>query len=354
MGKDSRLARSTRWRRTGLLLLVLLLADAMPVLAAPKTDTVRLNTGDILTGEIKSMERGQLVYSTDTMETVSIKWSRVLRVSSPSWYLVTVEGGAQYYGRLQLADTDGRLRVAILNRYDDLEMADVVRIEPIESRVWDRISVALSFGLSYTKASEVSQLTTDGNMKYKDRRHLIELGGNLIWTDKGDESARSQQFDTALQYQHTITGRLFGAGIISGEGNDGLGLELRVLGGLGMGYRLLEGGASVLVLVGGLSANREWSTGNETPTNNAEGLINSSYSLYFYESPKTDLNVRGTYYQSLDSDRRRADFSTSARRELIPDFFIVLNYYESYDSQPPSAEGDKTDRGVVLQVSWSK
>jgi hypothetical protein len=39
---------------------------------------------------------------------------------------------------------------------------------------------------------------------------------------------------------------------------------------------------------------------------------------------------------------------------LIPDFFVVLNYYESYDSDPPSAAGDKTDRGVVLQISWSK
>jgi len=340
--------------RTGSLLLLFLLVAATPGIAGPKTDTVRLDTGDILTGEIKSLERGQLTYSTDTMETVSIKWARVLRISSPNWYLVTVEGGAQHYGRLQNADSDGKLRVAILNRYEDLDMVNVVRIEPIESKLWDRISVALSFGLSYTQASDVSQLTFDGSIGYKDRRHLVELGGNTIRTDKGDGSDRSQQFDLALQYQYTLTGRLFGTGILSGERNDELGLELRVLGGLGTGYRLIEQGASVLTLVGGLSENREYSTGDESPTNNTEALLNSRYSLYFYESPKTDLDLRGTFYQTVGGRRQRFEFSTSARRELIPDFFIVLNYYESYDSDPPSAEGDKTDRGVVLQISWSK
>jgi hypothetical protein len=150
-------------------LLLCFLLTATRSAAGPKTDTVRLDTGDILTGEIKSLERGQLTYSTDTMETVSIKWARVLRISSPSWYLVTVEGGAQHYGRLQAADSDGKPPVAILNRYEDLEMVDVVRILPIENKLWDRISVALSFGLSYTQASDVSQLTFDASFGYKDR-----------------------------------------------------------------------------------------------------------------------------------------------------------------------------------------
>ena len=43
------------------LLVVLLLLWALPASAAPKTDTVVFKNGDRLTGELKSLRRGQLM-----------------------------------------------------------------------------------------------------------------------------------------------------------------------------------------------------------------------------------------------------------------------------------------------------
>lgn len=42
--------------------------------ARPKTDRAVFLNGDVLTGEIKSLDRGKLRYSTNAMGTVSIEW----------------------------------------------------------------------------------------------------------------------------------------------------------------------------------------------------------------------------------------------------------------------------------------
>jgi hypothetical protein len=329
-------------------------ASVRPAVAGPKTDVLRLDTGDVLTGEIKSLNQGQLTYKTDTMETVTIKWNHIVRLTSPNQFLVTIEGGAQYFGALTGADSDRILRVAFLGRQDDLPMGEVVRIQAIEDGVWDRMSISLSMGLSYTQASEVTQFNFDGSLSYRDRRHYAAIDASTIQTYEGDVDDRSEQFDTGLQYQRTLTGRLFAVASMAGDGNDELGLELRLSGGLGAGFRLVETPSNVLTLVGGVSANREWSTGDETPTNNYEAVANSTYSLKFYESPKTDIDVSGTYYHSLDGERFRVDLDVSGRRELIKDFFVVLSFYENYDSEPVAEDAGRTDRGYVLQLSWSK
>ena len=53
---------------------ILILFCLAPVARAAKTDVVVLINGNDVTGEIKSLEFGELRYSTDSMGTVSIDW----------------------------------------------------------------------------------------------------------------------------------------------------------------------------------------------------------------------------------------------------------------------------------------
>ncbi len=54
----------------------------IPLLARDKTDVVILKNGDHVTGEIKSLDRGKMTLSTDSMGTVQIEWEDVARVTS--------------------------------------------------------------------------------------------------------------------------------------------------------------------------------------------------------------------------------------------------------------------------------
>lgn len=341
---------SRRLVASGLLLGVLLAATAAQ---AVKTDTVRLVNGDLLTGEVKSLERGQLTYKTDSAQTVTIKWDWVTRLASPNWFLVTVTDGTQYYGQLHAAPEERTLAVGTFGSLYTLPLDRVVRIERIKEGFWERVELSLDLGFSYTRASDVAQLTFDGRTAYRDRIHFGELEVSTIQTDEGDDGA-SSRVDATATYERTLTGHIFGAGQVGGQSNDELGLQLRVLGSAGLGYRLLEAKASVLTVLGGLSLNREWSTTGEQTENNLEALFTVDYSLFFYESPETDLQVTGSLLPGLNRQGLRAELDASLRREVLPDLFITLSYYESYDSDPPSATAATNDRGLVLKIGWTK
>lgn len=68
----------TRVRRSRLhVLLTLLLLFAPGKLNAQKTDVITVRNGDLMTGEMKSLDRGLLVFKTDVAQTINVEWPKV-------------------------------------------------------------------------------------------------------------------------------------------------------------------------------------------------------------------------------------------------------------------------------------
>ena len=68
--------------------------------AAPKTNIVIFKNGDKLTGEVKSLNRGQLNLNTEATGTIGIEWNKVANVVSDQRIQVEVSSGARYFGAL--------------------------------------------------------------------------------------------------------------------------------------------------------------------------------------------------------------------------------------------------------------
>jgi hypothetical protein len=107
---------------------------------------------------------------------------------------------------------------------------------------------------------------------------------------------------------------------------------------------------------GGLSLTREWSSSLDDPAeNNLEARFDASFSLFFYDSPKTDLRLQAAVIPNLTTEGRvRFELDTTLRYELITDLFLELSYYESQDNEPPAGASGKVDRGIVFSLGWSK
>ena len=85
--------------------------------------------------------------------------------------------------------------------------------------------------------------------------------------------------------------------------------------------------------------------------NNLEGVISASYSLFFYDSPKTDLTTTIVLYPSLTTrGRLRRNFSINLSHELFSDFFIKLTYNTSHDSDPPSESASTSDYNIITSI----
>lgn len=333
-----------------------LLATLWPGTAAavPKTDVITLISGDVITCEIKEMVRGKVRAKTDHMGTLSIEWDKITEISSHYWFLITNRGGRVFYGQLSETIEAGYLEVVFQDQSTMLPMNSVVEIQPVRYDLWDRFDMSASFGFSWSKGSDVFQGNFDAGVKYNGQTYSYGLDASAMLTDQSEEGV-TRRNQTDLFLAREISGRLVGTVQGGTFRNDELGVRMRVSSGLNLGYYFLR--LKQLELRGqiGANVNREWASDYSDPTNNAEGRLGVDFTLFYYDTPKSDISVKADAYPSFTvTDRIRFEGDISARQEIVSDLFIKLSYYESRDTKPPTGDESSSDRGIVFAIEWTK
>ena len=335
-------------------LLVWLLSIPTGAFAMPKTDVITLINGDVVTCEIKEMIRGKLRVKTDNMGEIYVEWDKVHHLSSNYWFLVTLRDGSLAYGQLEDSGREGYLTVTFQERSRDVFLYSIVEIQPVRYSVWDRFTMSASVGFNWDKGSNVFQANLAASVKYSGAIYSWGTDLSASQTNNGiDETTRRNSLDLWLQRE--ISGRFNGNTQLSSERNDELGLLRRLTAGLGVGYFLSRSNHVELSVMAGANVNREWSTDESEPSNNAEGQLGTKFYMFYFDTPKSDITVSLDLYPSFNiSDRYRFEGSISGRQEIVKDLFLKLEYYESQDSKPPSGASATSDRGIVFSLEWSK
>lgn len=341
-----------RWLLSSLLLLLSLLAQS-PALAVPKTDVVTLQNGDVVTCEIKEMVRGKLQAKTNNMGTLYIEWDKVAHIQSTYWFLVSFRDGSMMYGQMESSDKEGVVTIAFQERARDVRLDSIVEIVPVRYNLWDKFNMSASVGFSWDKGSQVFQSNLDAMVKYNGTLYSWGMDATSMQTDQVDGVTRRSQLDLWLQRE--ISGRLNGNISTGVERNDEMGLRRRISSSLTAGYFLSRSNhVEVKTWLGG-SLNREWATDASDPTNNTEGDIGASFTMFYYDSPKSDVTVSMDFYPNFSvSDRWRFEGNISATQEIITNLSVKLSYYESRDTKPPSQDSATADRGIVFGIQWFK
>jgi hypothetical protein len=318
---------------------------------AQKTDVITLTNGNTLTCEIKLLDRGRLQASTDALGTVNVEWDEVASVTSTRTFRVETASGRREFGQLATSQP-GQLDVVTVAGPLSMPLEDVVYITPIGSRFWTRLDGSLDLGLSYTQSSGVAQLNFSTSATY--RRPTFQLTGSassyFTKQEEADDTARH-----TVQFQGV---RPFGdqwLWLAQGgfERNQELGYDLRGTVSSGFGRFLVRSNRAVFVLGGGLSTNRELPTEGES-VQNLDGLLSLRQSYFTYDYPKTDISTSLDVYPGLSQwGRVRMQFDGKIKREIVHDFSVGFTIYDSYDSDPPTADARKNDVGLSLTIGWT-
>lgn len=323
---------------------------------AAKTDQVTLTNGDRITGEVKAIEQGRLVFSTDDLGTVRIEWDKVVQLVSRRTYEVELVDGARHFGVLRapqqvlepvlLVGEDADRTVA-------LRIADVVAITPLDSGDWrDRLDGYLSLGFSYTKANEIAQLSIDAGITRRAREQQLELTLQSI-ANESAVAERSASASLTGVYQRLLDAHWFYAGIGQLAQDDEFGLDLRVLGGAAYGRFLMRTNEQELALAGGIAAAREYLR-DDTVEDGVEGMLLAKYALFHYDEPETSLTATVFVLPSLSNwGRVRTDASVRLRQEIAHDLFTEVSINHGYDSNPPAADARSRDWSVVTSLGYS-
>ena len=320
-----------------------------------KIDVVIAFNGDRMTGQIKSLSYGRLALETDYMGTVQIEWPDVSRVESTQEFLVEDTDGNLLYGRIARDPGDGYLAVEGANQVSHrVAMPRVARLSQSEDRLLDRVHGSFSLGFDYTKSSDITVLSGNFNTNYRGPHSSWSLGVDMNSTRDPDQGTIDRDA-VKYSYRWLQPGARFWAGLTSLERNEETGIEARLLVGGGFGRYVLQTASNEVAALVGVGATKEWATGADGDDRTSlEGILGAEWRVFDFATPKTNLTAKAVLYPSLtESGRYRTDASLSLRREIVSDFYLDLSFYQSYDSDPPDVDAEKTDYGVITSLGYS-
>jgi len=325
--------------------------SAAPALAA-KTDVVHLDNGNVITGEIKSLKNGLLDYSVDHMNRLQIKWDHVVRLTANQQLDIETRDGVHRYGLLIDASADGKLRVVTAIGDFEVDVRDVLFLEPVRKNKLRRIRASVSTGVSYTKSTDVAQFNFGGAVRYRARKYMTQLSINSIVTTTEDDPG-STNSDAGVVYLRYLKNRWFARGDVNGSRNDELGLDFRGGLGGGGGQVLVQNQRMLFYMSGLLTANRE-NRSDGTAQNNSELAAITSYQVFRHDTPKIDIQLDLAAFLNLTTwGRYRIDFDGRVSIELVKDFYWdVSQIYYRYDSDPAANAASTTDYGFISGLRY--
>lgn len=344
-----RTARLTpRW----VLALLIAISVIPPASAREKTDVVILKNGDRITCEIKNLARGILTVKTDSMSTVEIKWQDVEKITSNYLFTVQDNEGRIYAGKLQPAAEKQRVDVIDSQAASNLEHMSIVEIQELGSSRWRRLSGSADLAYSFTKASDLTQFNFSGDVTYRAESYSGQLSySSTLGKSEGETDADRKLLTIAGTRQ--FSGKWLAYTQMSYEHNLELQLDRRFSLLAGPGYRIAHSNRSQVMAVAAASFSRENYYGEDV-ARNIEGFFAIDTQFFKLYSPKFDIVNQFAFLPNFSTrGRRRLQYSSRLRLELIKDFFVSLTFYDSYDSKPPSVTASKNDYGFTTGISWS-
>ena len=145
-----------------------------PLLARDKSDVVILKNGDHVSGEIKSLERGKLSLSTDSMGTVNFEWEDVERVTSQWVFEVETETGMRSFGSLAPASEPQTMEIIGESARNTLNQTSVVRMTQIEAGFWNRLEGYVDLGFNFARANRATEWTFGSEVKTRSENTPVQ------------------------------------------------------------------------------------------------------------------------------------------------------------------------------------
>ena len=335
-------------------------ALAMPLFAREKTDTIVMNNGDRLTGEIKGLDSGTLSVNFDYISgTASVDWSKVDHLESKQLFLVKTQNGSVYRGTLRTVDSLAKrpIRIEISEAPDRrvaLDQSKIVRMTETSESFWQRFNGQITSGIQYSKGNQATQYNLGVSLEYP--RERWAAGGNYnssLASSTGSTVSTRNQLDLyaarLLRWDNW-----FYAGITDFLQSSEQGIDLRTNLGGGVGRYLKNTNRANIWLLGGLAwqnTRYSQSLGEQGSQNVAAALIAGQAKFFAFN--KTNLTINGYVFPALSQPGRvYTNTTVTYYVKLFGGLNWNISFYGNWDNQPPQ-HFSGSDYGTSSGLGWS-
>lgn len=313
-------------------------------------DLVVLTSGSRMLGTIRQMERGELTFSISGAGRVDINWRNVESLQSTRRLEVGLLSGERLTGSLA-SPSSGKLEIVTDTGPRSIAITDVSRIHPIEATLIERTTGNIDLGLEFLSANHETDWTLNGELSNRTQNYLTNLSISSLLRHRNDETdQRRNRLD--LDSRRFLHDRWFALGLFQAEEDRELELDLRILVGAAMGRTLLESNRMVFSLYGGVDLSHEEFRGVSDADQDVVEVLAALEWDWFDIGADLQFLIDAKTYIAPDTGRVRVDLQSSLQRDLSANYYLSLNLYESYNSDPPE-DLRKSDLGVSLTFGRS-
>jgi hypothetical protein len=337
-----------------LALLMFLSLMALPGVA--QVDSIVLKTGEVLIGEIKGLDRGELTLKTNySAKDFRIKWRKLLRVISQGQFLISLSDGTLFNGKLEsLNEKEVRLHAPRAERL--VRKNRIVHMQKFQPAFRNRIDASISFGTSLSKGENQIQFSLRSYIGYTGEKWSVgsNFNGLLSYRDNANNVRRAEA-DLSLRY---LLGRDWYLNpqfnfLSSSE----LDLDWRISARLGVGKFLIHSNRSILTVNSGFNVNLEAVSAIDSTDTSPQPVQDQSTSvelflggdLNLFDIKDFSLTARAVLYPSLSLfGRVRTDISLDLAYDLPLDFFLQFGGTLNFDNR----SRNQLDYALQTTVGW--
>lgn len=331
--------------------LILLLIFCTTSFGYAQTDTLIFNTGELIVGEIKGLDKNVITIETAYSDSdFKIDWSTVREIYSDQYYLITLNTGQRLNGYINSENGEGLINIDTDDDIFEIHFYDIVYFNPLSQSFWDKLSASVDVGLQVTKANNLRQFNTRTTLGYLTRHWELSADYNTV-ISKQDSIADTRRMDANVTFKVLLPRDWYV--FVSNDflQNDEQKLKLRSNTQLGVGYYMIHSNSLYWSLYAGAALNYETYTDNTDPDRES-GETFYGTQLNLFNTGDLSLNTSATAYPNFtESGRTRVDFKFDIKYDLPLDFYVKLGTTVNYDSKPVEGASD-LDYVIQTGIGW--
>jgi len=328
-----------------------------------QNDSLILSNGNVIVGEIKSMDKGVLQIETDYSDAdFKIELEGIKEIYSDSRFMFTTSDGSRYTGSFT---TSGENIIIKDEEQGDIvvKLIEIVYINGLDNGFLSRIYANIDFGYSLAKANNQQQVTSNIRIGYLADMWSLDAYYNTLFSSQ-DNTEDIRRNDGGFNYKYFLPHDWYLSAELTFLSNTEQSLNLRTTGKIGAGNYVIHSNSAYWGLGAGVAFNGEefgLLTNVQPPAipedsiysrNSYEGYIGTELNLY--DIGDLNLFTNLTAYPSFtESGRWRADFRFDAKYDdfLLEDFYIRAGFTLNYDNQPAEI-GREVDYVFTTGFGW--
>ena len=333
-----------------LILIQTLLLVGIINFVAQQPDSVIFNNGNIIVGEVKTMDRNVLKIETEYSDAdFAIEWSGIKEIYTKTFFLITLTDGSRYNGTLKSGEP-GKISIQTdEGKTVEVKISDIVILDDLEQGFWNQIYASIDFGFDLTKANNLRQASMRSNVGYIAKRWQLDGSYNSLKSVQDDVDDIYRK-DGGATFKYFLPHDWYPMISLDFLSNSEQQLDLRTTGKLGMGKYIIHTNKAYWGFSAGANHNKENYSGDISSRDSWEGFLGTELN-FFNIGDLSLLSSLIAYPSFTESGRWRTDFKFDAKYDLPLDFYIKLGYTLNFDNQPAEGSED-TDYVLNLGFGW--